>query len=73
MTRPGMSDGRCFTSYMPNCELNTQIKSLNKIDNNSEYRSFLQQNADQFMKQMQSTCKHSEQFYCSLCNHTFKK
>lgn len=67
-----MSDGRCFTSYIPSCELNTQIQSLNKIENNSQYRSFLQKNTDKLITQMQTMCKHSDQFYCSLCTHNYK-
>ena len=73
MTRPGMQDARCFTSYKPNCELNLKMKSLNNIKTNGEYRQFLQQNADSIMNQMQTMCGHGDQFYCSLCDHTMKK
>ena len=72
MTRPGMQDARCFTSYQPNCELNSKMKSLNNVKTNAEYRQFLQKNADSIMNQMQTMCKHSDQFYCSLCDHNMK-
>ncbi len=50
MSRPGMSDGRAFTSYIPNCQLNNNIQIQNKIVNNKDYRSFIQHNGDQLMK-----------------------
>lgn len=42
---PRMSDGRHFTDYRPNCEMNSVVKMDNKISNSFEYRNFLQQNA----------------------------
>lgn len=72
MPRPGMSDGRCFTQYSPSCEMNNEIQKLNKIETNAEYRKFLQVNTDNFISQMRSMCKHSEQMYCSLCQHKFQ-
>mgnify|MGYP007047513127 CR=1 FL=1 len=45
MTRPGMSDGRAFTSYLPSCQMNEDIMSKNRVSSNSEYREFLQKNA----------------------------
>lgn len=72
MTRPGMSDGRCFTQYSPSCEMNNQIQKLNNVDTNSEYRQFLQNNTDEYISQMRTMCRHSEQFYCSLCRYNFQ-
>ena len=40
--RPGMSDGRAFTSYVSSCQLNENIKESNNIQTDSAYRQFLQ-------------------------------
>lgn len=52
MVRPGMSDGRAFTSYKPSCELNAAIQKAAKAETSSEYRQFLQVNADELIKKM---------------------
>lgn len=54
MTRPGMSDGRAFTSYVPNCEYNFNIQKTYDIKSNNEYREFLQQNASEVKQQMRT-------------------
>ena len=41
-----MSDGRNFTDYRPNYELNKSLKDLNKLDNSHNYRNFLNNNAE---------------------------
>ena len=46
MTRPGMADGRCFTSYIPSGILNMQMQEQYKVDSGPRYRTFLQQNAE---------------------------
>ena len=56
LMRPGMSDGRAFTSYIPNCQMNTNIQSKNEIKSDAEYRAFLQQNAEQIMSNMTTIC-----------------
>jgi hypothetical protein len=49
MVRPGMSDGRTFTSYESNCQMNMNLmKQLNSKDSNA-YRKFLQDNAEIIM------------------------
>ena len=65
MVRPGMSDARCFASYIPNCQLNNNIQERNKIDSNNEYRAFLQKNADSFMKQMEKVCFSDDTKICN--------
>ena len=55
--RPGMSDGRCFTSYIPNSEMDAKFQMFNKIESNNQYRSFLQKNATQFMNKMTEMCE----------------
>lgn len=54
---PGMQDGRCFTSYLPNCQLNENIMTRNNISNNISYKDFLQSNADVIMDNLKSICK----------------
>ena len=60
-----MSDGRCFTSYIPNCQLNNNVQSRNSINSNNEYRVFLQKNADSFMQQMRKICISEETKICN--------
>lgn len=45
-----MSDGRIFTSYLPNCELNAALQKQYGTKDIHSYRNFLQQNADKVMK-----------------------
>ena len=52
MTRPGMSDGRLFTSYVPSCMLNQQLQKSSDTETNAAYRQFLQKNASDVMAQM---------------------
>lgn len=47
---PLMSDARFLTNYMDNNVFNQYIRHTNKINNNNEYRKFLQDNADIIMK-----------------------
>jgi len=50
MVRPGMSDGRAFTSYESNCQMNMlNMSRLNMTDNNV-YRKYLQDNAEMLIK-----------------------
>ena len=65
MPRPGMSDGRCFTSYIANCQLNDNIQIRNNIANDAQYRRFLQENATQLMTQMGDVCFSDD---TKLCN-----
>lgn len=44
-----MADGRLFTDYRPNCEMNRYIESGNKIKNTHDYRLFLSRNAERLM------------------------
>lgn len=49
MVLPGMSDGRCFTSYQTSCDFNRNLMNENKVEPN-QYKSYLQQNATSIMK-----------------------
>lgn len=46
---PRMSDGRHFTDYRPNFELNMKIGADNQVDNSYDYRQFLTQNGEKLM------------------------
>ena len=46
---PRMADGRHFTDYSPNCNLNMSIKNDNSIGNSYEYRQFLLNNGNKLM------------------------
>jgi len=52
MTRPGMSDARCFTSYISNGMLNKNMQDNYKVSTGQEYRTFLQNNSQDVMKDM---------------------
>ena len=54
MPRPGMSDGRVFTNYSSNCELNNNIQN-GKSSNNVEYKQYIQNNAESVMKMFTSS------------------
>ena len=45
-----MADGRLFTDYRPNYELNRYIEEENKIKNTHDYRTFLSRNAEDIIK-----------------------
>ena len=62
--RPGMADGRCFTSYISNCQMNDNIMSRNDISNDANYRRFLQSNAEKLMTQMSDVCFSNDTKLC---------
>lgn len=62
--RPGMADGRCFTSYIPNSQMDANFQKSNDIRSNNEYRSFLQKNAEQFMTKMTEMCENKANEDC---------
>ena len=45
-----MSDGRIFTDYRPNHEINKHIIENNKLVSSHEYRMFLDRNAEELIK-----------------------
>jgi hypothetical protein len=60
-----MSDARVFTSYLPNCELNSVLQKQYNTKDLHAYRYFLQQNADKVMKDTRigtDECK-----FCPVC------
>ena len=44
-----MADGRHFTDYRPNCHLNNNLRTNNKLENTFDYRRFLQHRAGDVM------------------------
>ena len=70
MVLPGMSDGRVFTSYKPNCESNEHMKKIYNIKNNNEYRMFLQKNAEKLLLEMHDLSFKESQEECMHCWNT---
>lgn len=68
--RPGMSDSRCFTSYISSCQFNENIQNMNKLNTDAEYRVFLQKNAEKIMNSFTTVC--SNQASLVNPNHKFK-
>ena len=55
MPRPGMSDGRVFTNYSSNCELNMNVQNSTSSTNNVEYKKYIQENAQVIMDKFTSS------------------
>jgi hypothetical protein len=49
MVLPGMSDGRCFTSYATSCDFNKKLMTTNNVEPNA-YKVYLQNNATKLMQ-----------------------
>ena len=63
-----MSDSRTYTNWYPEVVIDKQIKKENNLKNNSEYRKYLQNNADTIIKNNQlSSCDE-----CSTCPYFHK-
>ena len=45
-----MADGRLFTDYRPNYEINKHIINNNNVENTHNYRMFLSRNAEEIIK-----------------------
>ena len=45
-----MSDGRNYTSWLPNAKMNEQIIKQNQLKTNGQYRNYLIKNATQIIK-----------------------
>lgn len=54
-----MNDGRAFTDYRPNCDVNNQYRVNNSIPNSYQYRLFMTNNAEKIMENdRMNTCKN---------------
>ena len=60
MSRPGMSDGRQFTSYISSTQLNDNIQRRNNVGSDASYRHYLQNNGVNLIKQMGDICFSKE-------------
>lgn len=65
-----MHDGRAFTFYGPNCELNNHLmKDKSKTANTHSYRKYLQKNAEKLMKELADCAPINEKCeICPVCN-----
>lgn len=63
------SDGREFTSYISNCDLNQSIQQKYKLSNSHEYRAFLQRNATQVMTDLAQCDTKQECLLCPVCKN----
>jgi len=59
MSRPGMADGRMFTSYSTNCQMNDLIQTNKGFTNNVEYKNYIQNNAINVMDMFTSHIKET--------------
>lgn len=66
-----MSDGRAFTSYEPNCTLNAVLQKKYGTTDIHAFRSFLQQNSEQVMKDLQNNTSNIsyDKKTCPVCNN----
>ena len=48
------ADGRAFTDYYPNCQMNRDIQEQYGLTNTYDFRQFLQRNADALRNQDRS-------------------
>ena len=58
-----MADGRVFTSYLPNCELNAALQKQYGTNDVHAYRYFLQQNAEKLIAES----FQNDDKPCTLC------
>lgn len=63
-----MQDGRAFTDYNPNCALNEFLRTKFGIQNNTDYRLFLQRNACKVMGEMKNLSEFDNPTGCK-CNY----
>ena len=66
---PMMADGRNFTDYRPQCDVNNGLINENKLPNSHEYRMFLTQNAEKLMAVNTNTIM-SKMVFLNVKNHT---
>ena len=61
-----MSDGRCFTTYISSCQLNSDLMKQNNMNNNT-FRKYLQDNALELMKNTEKVCENGVKKECNYC------
>lgn len=67
-----MSDGRTFTDYNPSCSLNKMIQEKFKLSNSHQYRAFLQQNAEELMKEFSKQDMEKPCLLCPVCKQALE-
>lgn len=65
-----MADGRIFTDYEPNCELNNSIQETNDIKNSYLYRQYLIKNANTIIDTNRTL--NATQNGCAGCDNPLK-
>lgn len=68
---PKMSDGRLFTDYKQATHLNEQIKYINGITRDDEYRIFLQNNARTISEREWEFAKQTKSCWVNECVHNY--
>ena len=73
-----MSDGRCLTDWKPICDTNNLLKAQVGINNNNDFRSYLQENATKLIKKNMSgnfcyTDDPNNKNNCSYCCSCMKQ
>lgn len=68
---PKMSDGRLFTDYKQSPQLNEQIKYINGIVRDDEYRLFLQNNADKITNREWQFLRAKKSCWQNECVHKY--
>jgi hypothetical protein len=62
-----MQDSRVFTDYQTSCQLNDLLQKKFNVKNSNEYRYYLQQNAEQIMKDFTKASGKEECESCPVC------
>jgi hypothetical protein len=60
-----MSDGRAFTNFLPNCQINQDLQRIYGTTGLNEYRHYLQTNAEKVMRD--TMIKAGECASCPIC------
>lgn len=68
---PLMDDGRNFTDYRSATRINEYVKYINSIQNNDEYRLFLQKNTNNIMDNEWNQYKIKSKCMDVNCIHTY--
>jgi len=63
-----MSDGRIFTNYSPNCQINIDLQKIYNTDNIHAYRHYLQTNAEKVMNDTKISAEKCAS--CPICNQS---
>ena len=64
-----MADGRHFTDYRPNCHLNNNLRTNNKLENTFDYRRFLQHRGTELINFNRSSAY--QQNGCGTCKEPY--